>query len=230
MGRESLNRMDLDTRWPYHHRIRELQRSHPQEWPVYWCAYLAVLGESWATGSRVPLTTAWVPSLPCSLTDAGEALMAVGLLDKALRVPAHSWKEWYEPAAERISRMSARGKAGASARWSKHEKRTVAQSNGDAQALLADAPRQPSTPAIHASHATPSKPSIHVSRSEKRDQPASQNPENGSIDRSNGTTLPAPEDEQIIARDRAILADPASPEWKREAAIANLHNLGVHQP
>ncbi len=36
------------------------------------------------------------------------------------------------------------------------------------------------------------------------------------------------EDGELIARDRAILADPSTPEWKREATLTHLAGLGVH--
>jgi hypothetical protein len=172
MGRQPLNRMDMDTRWAYHRKTRELQVAHPTHWPAYWCAYQALLGESWATGERIRLRDAWVPSLPVSIEDAADALVAVGLLDKNLRVPAASWKEWFEPALERIERKSQAGKKGARARWDREKSNHGAESADvhtfDGQPASLDGPhanenekaiangmRPHASPMHHANHAKP---------------------------------------------------------------------------
>lgn len=162
MARDPLARMDIDTRWAYHRKCRALQAAYPTDWPSYWCAYQAVLGESWAAQERVTLRDAWVPSLPTTIDAALSALVEVGLLDKSGKVPTKSWDEWFGPAIARIDSLSERGRKGAERRWGKRAKHPNGQSlsNGpaiaqpsvsNAQAMHhASQPATPSTPASHA--------------------------------------------------------------------------------
>ena len=120
MARDHLTRMDVDTRWLFTDHTRKLQTAHPDAWPIYWCAYQAVLAESWWQVQRVTLEAAWSPVIPGTLEDAKAALQAAELLDKAGKVTISAWKKWFEPALERIERRSAAGKAGAEKRWSEH--------------------------------------------------------------------------------------------------------------
>ena len=46
MSRDRLVRMDISTSWAYDRRTRQLQRRYPEDWPVYWCAYMALLALS----------------------------------------------------------------------------------------------------------------------------------------------------------------------------------------
>lgn len=117
MGRDHLTRYDSDTRWLYGDHARKLQRLHPTDWPVYWCAYQAVLAESWWEGTRITLEAAWSPVIPCALQDATEALQEAGLLDRSGRVTAAAWRTWYEPVAARMGKRSTAGAIGAKARW-----------------------------------------------------------------------------------------------------------------
>ena len=148
MSRDPLTRMDVDTRWMFTDHARKLQTAHPTTWPTFWCAYQAVLAESWWKGHRVTLADAWLPVLPCSIEDAQAALQAAELIDRAGRVTINAWKKWFEPAFERIERRSAAGKAGAEKRWSEHEKRTAKPMRPHRER---NAPRQPATPATPAS-------------------------------------------------------------------------------
>lgn len=149
MSRDPLTRMDVDTRWLFTDHTRRLQTAHPQAWPTFWCAYQAVLAESWWKGQRVTLASAWSPAIPCTIEEAQRALQDVDLLDRTGRVALNAWKKWFEPAAERIEKRKAAGKAGAEGRWNKHGKRTP---NAMRSHSVGDAPRQPSTPS------TPSTP------------------------------------------------------------------------
>ena len=103
MSRDGLARMDVDTHWPYHRKVRKLQRLYPERWPIYWCAYQALLGEAWAKCSRsLTLEDAWCPALPCEAAEARKALNAAGIVDAAGKVPAPSWQQWFGPVAKRI--------------------------------------------------------------------------------------------------------------------------------
>jgi hypothetical protein len=148
--------MDIDTRWPYHRKCRALQASHPTDWPSYWCAYLALLGESWAGTDRVSLRDAWVPSLPVTLDAAQAALTEVGLLDKTGKVPTKSWDEWFGPAMARIDSFSERGRKGAERRWGKRDKHPSSHSpsNGTAMAQPSASNAQAMHHANHASQPT----------------------------------------------------------------------------
>lgn len=148
MSRDPLTRMDVDTRWMFTDHARRLQTAHPETWPIYWCAYQAVLAESWWQVQRVTLAAAWSPVIPGTMEDALAALQAADLLDKAGKPTLSSWKKWFEPALERIEKRSAAGRAGAEKRWSEHGKRTPKAMRSHSER---DAPRQPATPATPAS-------------------------------------------------------------------------------
>lgn len=143
MSRDPLTRMDVDTRWPYNRKWRDLQRQHPTTWPHYFAAWMALLGEAWAAGDRSrTLEQSWLFSLPCSVDDAANALAGVGLLDRYHRIPLSAWKEWVEPAIGRIQKRSAAGRVAAEKRWSD-------RADGNAIAL-----GQTANAMHHASHAS----------------------------------------------------------------------------
>lgn len=146
MSRDPLARMDVDTRWAYHRKLRKLQRLNPEHWPTYWCAYLALLGEAWAAGKRsLTLEDTWVPATPCQPTEAMAALRAAGIVDKDGRVPLTSWRKWYEPVAKRLRERSDAGRAAAEIRWKlAHLSGTDAMRTHSAR--NAPRPAQPSTP------------------------------------------------------------------------------------
>jgi|GEM_PF-4322703 len=152
MSRDHLTRMDADTRWLYTDHARRLQTKHPEAWPAYWCAYQAVLAESWWEGRRVPLESAWTPLIPGSMEDALAALQDAKLLDARGKVVTSAWKKWFEPARDRIERRSTAGVAGAKERWIKHAER-IAEAAGGAMRSHSSAVHQASHPS------QPSKPS-----------------------------------------------------------------------
>lgn len=118
MTRDRLTRMDVDTGWAYHRKLRKLQRLYPEQWPTYWAAYMTLLGEAWAVGSRkLTLEEAWCPAMPCTVEEAEKALRAAAITDTANRVPIASWRKWYEPAARRITARREAGKVAAEKRW-----------------------------------------------------------------------------------------------------------------
>jgi hypothetical protein len=164
MSRDELTRMDVDTGFLYHRKTRALQVANPERWPIYYTAYLAVLAESWKKGTRLTLADSWSVAFPCTMDEALAALVSVELLDAAGRIRVGSWKEWVEPALERIGKKSAAGKTGATARWEKERARGTSTKSApdgnaksmrpDATALRIDAPRQPSTPSTPATPAS----------------------------------------------------------------------------
>ncbi len=93
----------FDAKWAYNVKVRKLQRRFPAEWPLYWCAYMAILGEAWAHRTRdVDFEDALPPALSVDVQQALAALQGVGLLDKDGRIPADSWDEWFGPVQARI--------------------------------------------------------------------------------------------------------------------------------
>ncbi len=152
MSRDPITRMDVDTRWLYTDHARKLQTAHPETWPTHWCAYQAVLAESWWKGQRVTLADAWSPVIPGTMEDALAALQDADLLDKAGRVTINAWKKWFEPALERIERRRAAGKAGAEGRWNKHAERTPKAMRSHS---VGDAPRQHGPRQATPGHAIP---------------------------------------------------------------------------
>lgn len=162
MSRDPLARMDIDTRWPYHRKCRALQAAYPSDWPSYWCAYLALLGESWAGTERLTLRDAWVPSLPVTIDAALAALVDVGLLDKSGKVPTKSWDEWFGPAAARLDSLRERGRKGAETRWNKREKAPNGHrpSDGTAMAEPSASNGRHMRHASQTNHAVPATPAI----------------------------------------------------------------------
>jgi hypothetical protein len=165
MSRQPMARMDIDTRWAYHRKCRALQSRFPRKWPAYWCAYMALLGESWVSQQRVTLDDAWLPTLhPVKVDEARRALMDVGLIDADGYIPDDSWTEWALPAFARIKAKSEGGKKGAAIRHG----RDIPSDDGEpdqweslgiptADPRHVDAPSQPASQPSHprpASHPT----------------------------------------------------------------------------
>lgn len=150
MTRDPLARMDVDTMFAYHHKLRKLQMQEPQQWPTYWTAYLVLLGECWRAGSRsMTLEESWCPAIPSKVSDAKAALVHAGIVDKSGRVPVASWREWYGPAEARIRAASEAGQLAAHKRWHVGPFETCQPCrNGTALRPHNDrnAPRQPPTP------------------------------------------------------------------------------------
>jgi hypothetical protein len=140
-SRDRLARMDVDTGWAYHRKVRELRRRYPDLWPVFWTAYLALLGEAWAVGDRtLTLADTYPPSMPAPVGEALDALQAVRIVDSAGRVPVASWRVWYGPVAAKLRQKSAAGTLGAAARWG-----AIGADKGAANGA-ANAPHPPNPP------------------------------------------------------------------------------------
>lgn len=137
MPRDPILRMDLATDWPWGRRVRALRSKHPQLWPTYWAAYLALLAEVWRSADpELTLRQTWLGDLPGNVDEAGEALREVGLIDEDDKVPSAAWLEWIAPATIRVFNRRAAGQAGGRARAA-----AVASADGTA---------------VAATHATPS--------------------------------------------------------------------------
>jgi hypothetical protein len=114
MTRDAYMRMDVDTRLLYNQRVRRLQRAHPDEWPAFVIAYLALLGEAWHGRSRdVRLADAWPAALRVDYELCRSALRRVGLIDRAERIPVDAWQDWFGPASRRFKA----GRDAAAMRW-----------------------------------------------------------------------------------------------------------------
>lgn len=115
MPRDGLVRMEVDTHWVYHRKWRQVQREHPQDWPVIAVGWFTLLGEAWRSQSRdVTLADAWPATLDITVLDiAVPALQAAGLLDRAGKLPRASWQEWIGPTLARVEA----GRKAAAARW-----------------------------------------------------------------------------------------------------------------
>jgi len=132
VSRDRLVRMDISTSWAYDRRTRQLQRRYPEDWPVYWCAYMALLAEAWSSQrGDVTLEDAWVPALPCEYDAARAALESVGLIDADGRVPAEAWEEWYGPARARMQARSEMAKHAADRRWEQARMRSASGPHAD---------------------------------------------------------------------------------------------------
>jgi len=154
MSRDPLTRMDVDTNWAYHRKVRMLQARYPQQWTTYWCAYQALLGEAWAKGNRkLTLEQTWCPALPCTAAEALAALKACDVVDRAGRVPLDSWREWVEPAMARMKKSSDAGQRAAHKRWHVGEFERCQLCADAMQGAMrshsdGNAPRQPRQPTI----------------------------------------------------------------------------------
>lgn len=203
MSRDPLARMDVDTRWAYHRKVRRLQAAHPEHWPIYWAAYLALLGEAWAKGSRtITLEDAWCPVLPCTIDEARDALRAAEIIDRQDRVPTASWREWHDPVAKRLQDRSDAALRAAHYRWH--------VGPFDVCPLCADVMRTHSN-----GHAPrpPRQPHPPVARGRARGV--------RSIDRDEEKRTEA------IARAQATLDDPQASDDRREVARFQLRRFGV---
>lgn len=114
--------MDVSTDLANDPKVRKLWRYAPDHAGAAFLAYVATMGQSWKDGRRVTIDDAWPAHVPFDKA-AVEALVHVGLLDRAGRVTVKAWKGWYEPARERRERSRDR--------WARYN----AQRNADTASL-----------------------------------------------------------------------------------------------
>ncbi len=138
---------DLDSSYLDDPKMRDLwQRLHdPDRMAAAVVLHAATVLASWRQGERVSVTQA----APLWLTVDGElvaALQGARLIDKAGKVPASSWSEWFGPAFSRRETRREAGRIGGSA--SGKQRSTVAEAT----------PKQPSTDAEPVRPSVPSVP------------------------------------------------------------------------
>lgn len=147
--------MDVSTDIVNDPKFRRLHRQAPEHVAAAFMAYVAVLGESWKAGRRVPVVDAWPVLLPYDEA-AIAAMIAAGLLDKRGQIPAKAWQGWFEPAHMR--RKNTRE------RWRRANAIRIAESTGNS-APTAPLPRGNSadTGAIPSVPLRPSVPTVRPS-------------------------------------------------------------------
>lgn len=203
MSRDALTRMDVDTRWLHHRKVRQLRAQYPTTWPVFWCAYMALLGEAWVAQSRrLTLEDALAGiALPgATISEAFEALHGVGIIGGDGRIPAGSWREWFGPAKERLEAMTKSGKLAAHIRWQHPGTFEACDRCGIRPHNQRNAPRLPPTPAI------PRQPS-----------------------RARGVKETEDQEDRVgrVARAQAVIADPKASKERKRAAQFQLDQLGA---
>lgn len=122
MSRDGASRMDWDTHFSYHKKVRKLQMRHPKDWERYAMAYQALAAETWVAMARVTLEDAWVPAASCDIADARAALLDAGLIDDGDCLPEASWTEWsgrYSASLEQRRDAAPRGGAARAATGSR---------------------------------------------------------------------------------------------------------------
>jgi hypothetical protein len=95
--------MDVDVHWVYHRRVRRLQRLYPDRWPCYWAAYMALLGEAWARGTRDMVLEDHAGGPERHLRGGRRRRqVAAGVLDSRDASPRPRGRNWFGPAAARM--------------------------------------------------------------------------------------------------------------------------------
>jgi hypothetical protein len=143
------------------------------------------------------------------------------------------WSEWQEgnwQVAERMQRVRARKAAnrnagdGANRNHGDGGSRNTLSDTRPARRDAGDAPHAPRESAS----ASAFDKSVSVAPARDHDHGSRSRGTTNGLEPIGAAQLPPPLDEELIARDRAILEDPTTPEWKREAALTHLAGLGVH--
>jgi hypothetical protein len=126
-------------------KVKKLWRHAPDHAGAAFIAYVATMGESWKEGRRVTIDDSWPAFVPFNKA-AIEALVHVGLIDKAGRVSVKAWKGWFEVARDRRTKSRDR--------WARY--------NAQRDAVTTSLPR--GTNADTASSVPPVLPSVPPSR------------------------------------------------------------------
>jgi hypothetical protein len=139
---------DLDTGIARDPKFRRLARLHPDLIAVAFAGYIGLLAESWGSGERRVATDGW-PEIISYNDEAVAALIEVGLLDRASRLPAKAWKSWYGVACSRRELRRSAGSLGGQRR-SSNARAKLEQSPSDALPV----PSVPSVPSVPAPRAS----------------------------------------------------------------------------
>jgi hypothetical protein len=137
--------MDVSTSIFNDGKFRRLARMHPELLTAGFTVYMAVLADSWGTGTRATIDDAWPPLLPHFDQAVVDALMTVGLLDDEGRVPEGTWEAWYGPAKGRRQDKRDSGRLGGLKSGAGRIEASLQRRSSDAQATLNPSAR-PSAP------------------------------------------------------------------------------------
>jgi hypothetical protein len=138
-------------------KFKALARRHPELAAASFTAYVAVMGESWAAGKRVPIEDNWPARLIPFDRAVVCALRRFKLLDKTGLIWPETWDRWFGPAAHRQEQSRER--------WRRaNEKRhaaamaslavTASEPRGNSADTAATVPSEPSEPSV------PTEPSV----------------------------------------------------------------------
>lgn len=111
---EGFSIMDVSTAILDDPKFLRLNLRHPDLYLAGVVAYTATLARSWAKGRRITAQEAWPVYRP-EEPEALDALVAVKLLDRNYRLPAVSWREWFEIADQRRGATRERNRKSAAA-------------------------------------------------------------------------------------------------------------------
>jgi hypothetical protein len=92
--------MDVSTDIVNDPKFRRLHRQNPEHVLAGFLAYVAILGESWKAGRRVPIVDSWPVILPFDAAVIA-SMEAAELLDSKGLIPSKTWIGWFTPAQKR---------------------------------------------------------------------------------------------------------------------------------
>lgn len=125
-------------------KVKRLGREYPHLFAEAMVVYLAVLLDSWRSGSRVTADDSWPLQLPAEHHDEIlAALSTVGLIDRKNLIPSKAWASWFGPAQDRKQQRIDAGRLGGRQRVANERKRRSSAS----QAALEAEPEPSLSPA-----------------------------------------------------------------------------------
>jgi hypothetical protein len=142
---EGFSIMDVSTAILDDPKFLRLNLRHPELYPAGVVAYTATLARSWAKGRRVRAQEAWPVYRP-EAPEALDALVEVKLLDRNYRLPAVSWREWFEIAAQRRDTTRERNRKSAAAH--RERQRGVSDDGASGVVLPTVRPSVPTDPTV----------------------------------------------------------------------------------
>ncbi len=142
---EGFSIMDVSTAILDDPKFLRLNLRYPDQYLAGVVANTATLARSWAKGRRVTAQEAWPVYRP-ECPEALDALVSVKLLDRNYRLPAVSWREWFEIAEQR--RDATRERNRNSARAHRERQRGVSTDGASAVAYPTVRPSVPTDPTV----------------------------------------------------------------------------------
>ena len=142
-------------------KFKALARRHPELVAEAFVAYVALMGESWSAGCRVPLADNWPRLIPYR-AEVERALKRFRLVDGKGLVWPGTWERWFGPAAhrqeqsrERWRRANEKRHAAAMSALAQDSADTAELPRGDSAATAATVPSVPSVPSVPMINETP---------------------------------------------------------------------------